>query len=82
MIAKVIYRMMLQGRRRGSLLKDICAYHIISPIQYPRKRRRRTEESSVCCVRMDTVNYRERKFTFGEIFGEALVCRVLGLDET
>jgi hypothetical protein len=80
MIAKVIYRVVLQGWRSWSLLKNICTYHIVSLVRSPRRDRRFTEESSVRGVRMDTVNYRKRKFSLRKIFGKTFVRCVLLLN--
>jgi hypothetical protein len=42
----------------------------------------RTEESSVCGIRVDTVDYRKGEFSFRKIFRKTLVRGVLVLDET
>lgn len=76
--------MVFQGRRSWSLLENVCGIscYVRSYIQPQSWERCRTEQSSVCGIRVDTVNYGKGKLALGEILGETFVRRILAHDET
>jgi len=76
--------MVFQGRRSWSLLEDVCGIscYVRSHIQPQSWERCRTEQSSVCGIRVDTVNYGKGKLALGKIFGETFVRRILAYHKT